>query len=68
MLVGLPQVVSMTESLYERIAGRQVSLALVVGIVGLVVLVALTGVFQLFNVMGFDLTQSFTDFWLWVLF
>jgi len=60
----------MTESIYERIAGHQVSLslALVLGIIGLVTLVALTIVFQWSKFMGFDLTQSFTEFWLWVLF
>jgi len=57
-----------TESIYERIAGRQISLALVIGFLGIATLAALTVAFQWSRWMGFDLTQSFTDVWLWVLF
>jgi hypothetical protein len=68
MLVGLAQVVSMSESIYERIASRQVSLALVIGIVVFVGLIVLTVAFQWSHFLGFDLTQSFTDLWFWILF
>jgi hypothetical protein len=60
----------LAENIYEDIARRvvSVSLALIIGILGLAVLAILTIVFQYFHWMGFDLTQSFTDIWLWILF
>jgi hypothetical protein len=56
----------MTDILYEEIAGRQVSLAVVIGLVGAVGLALFTIVFQFSKVI--DLTASFTDTWLWILF
>jgi hypothetical protein len=56
--------------MYEDIASHvlSVSVAVILGMVGLAVLVILTVTFQYSHWMGFDLTQSFTDIWLWILF